>query len=364
MSDLRPDIWRLQAQSDVDGLIKALSNDDSEIRRRAAAALRALGATRAIPTLTAVLATEPNTEARSHILAALDALTVEQEREDDTKGKPPQHSHIAELLAALGSKQQDEVIAAVRALGDLKDKLAVVPLVMLFNNAATPIKVKLTIAETLLTLESAPVEVSLLGALRSQNWQTRRNGAAILGQLKAEWAIEPLAKALSDENEQVRRTAHAALKYIGTPEAHKALAAPRKPPQPTTPTSPPPAPAKPTVEKKTLANALENALGGKPAPPKETPPATQFKPPATPPLPTTAPKVEPPADKDTKTAATTASESGAEKPPTKLSWPKSKPAITPSLAPTRPLDPRTVEQAKQRMKKADASSGEDDNGAG
>jgi len=75
----------------------------------------------------------------------------------------------------------------------------------------------------LLKLESAPVEVALLGALRSSEWQVRRNSAAILGQLRAGWAVEPLAKAMFDGNEIVRKTAYAALKRINTPQAQRAI---------------------------------------------------------------------------------------------------------------------------------------------
>jgi hypothetical protein len=121
------------------------------------------------------------------------------------------------------------------------DKLAVEPLVLLFNDARMSIQVRLAVAEALLKLESAPVEVALLANLRHSDWRIRRNGAAILGQLKATWAIQPLARALRDSNKHVRRTARAALKHIGTPEARKALARDgqsrnrRKPMQPRTP---------------------------------------------------------------------------------------------------------------------------------
>jgi hypothetical protein len=57
----------------------------------------------------------------------------------------------------------------------------------------------------------------------------------MLGHLEADWAVTPLTEALKDENELVRRTAHAALKHIGTPEALAALTAhPELPPLATT----------------------------------------------------------------------------------------------------------------------------------
>jgi HEAT repeat protein len=89
-------------------------------------------------------------------------------------------------------------------------------------------------------MDSAPVEVSLLGALRSDRWRVRRNAAAILGQLAASWAVKPLAALLTgDDNEVVRKTAHAALRRIDTAEARAALNAPAvSPPAPDEPPAP------------------------------------------------------------------------------------------------------------------------------
>jgi hypothetical protein len=57
----------------------------------------------------------------------------------------------------------------------------------------------------------------------------------MLGHLEADWAVAPLAEVLHDENELVWRTARAALKHIGTPEALAALEAVPEP-EPALPT--------------------------------------------------------------------------------------------------------------------------------
>jgi HEAT repeat protein len=119
----------------------------------------------------------------------------------------------------LESDDSEQVSDAAQQLGEIGDQIAVEPLVMLFNDMKSSMQVKLAVAEALLKLEGAPVEVALLAALRHNDWHIRRNGAAILGQLKAEWAVEPLSKALSDPHTTVRRTARAALQRIGTSEA-------------------------------------------------------------------------------------------------------------------------------------------------
>jgi HEAT repeat protein len=225
--DFRPDIWRLQAQFDTHGLEDALHSDDPGIRRRAAAALRALGAVDTIPALQAALEQESDPGARSNILAALAILQQELERQQQASGElvSPQEplSRHDRLVRQLRYGGPDEAIYAAHILGENEALQAVVPLVMVFNDPSTPIKVRLAVAEALLKLESAPVEVALLGALRSEEPRIRRNAAAILGQLRAEWAIDPLAELLDDAVELISKTAQAALRFIGTPEAFEAL---------------------------------------------------------------------------------------------------------------------------------------------
>ena len=230
MSDFLPDIWRLQANSDVDGLTHALTNPDVSIRKRAAAALRALGAFSAIAALETALDRETDPETRSTILAALSILQQEKERKDLNPQETMEmmvistiDPEIKRVIDEVNGTDNLKAIRAAQALGEKSAKEAVEPMVMRFNSPKTPIMVRLALAEALLKLESAPVEVALLGALRSAEWQVRRNGAAILGQLRAQWAIEPLAKAMFDPNEVVRKTAYAALKRINTPQSQRAI---------------------------------------------------------------------------------------------------------------------------------------------
>jgi HEAT repeat protein len=229
VSEFKPDIWRLQAQFNTQGLVDALKNEDAGIRKRAAAALRALGAYHTITDLETALKRESDPETRANILAAIDSLQQEQSNQDEVKETPVAKTRVERLLEALETPQNDEtMIRIVKALGKIGDKQAAEPLVMLFNNTQLSINIRLTIARTLLALESAPAEVALLGALSSSEWRVRRNGTAILGQIRATWAIPPLAKLLQDENEVVRRTALAALRNIGTKDATNAIEAVRR----------------------------------------------------------------------------------------------------------------------------------------
>jgi hypothetical protein len=222
MSTPTPDhIWRLQANTDIEGLINALEAEDPVTRRRAAAALRAIGATSALPALRMAISRELDEDTRSLLITVTESLTEESGEDiNETRVLTP----VDMLAMELASDDLATAVAAAQKLAELGDKTAVVPLILKFNDLSAPISLRLAAAEALLKLKSAPLEVALLANLRHQDWQIRRNGAAILGQLKAEWAIEPLGKALADPHPTVRKTALAALKFIGTPEARKVVA--------------------------------------------------------------------------------------------------------------------------------------------
>lgn len=213
-------LWECETQFDLSGPLRGLKHNNAQIRRHAAATLAALNATRAVPELQAALGAEQDEAVQSALQAALRALNAES----DSTPAANTDEQARRLIKQLESSTSEAVIEAAQRLGELRNKLAVEPLVFLFRNAKVSIQVRLAVAEALLKLESAPVEVTLLATLRHNDWHIRRNGAAILGQLRAEWAIEPLTRALEDPHRMVRRTARAALRHIGTPEARRALA--------------------------------------------------------------------------------------------------------------------------------------------
>ncbi len=213
-----PNIWQMQSQNDTEALIEALRHPDAGVRRRAAAALRAIGAWHAVPALEGALSTENDWQAHAAMTAAVQYLDHDVHIEQLVKSKD-----LRGLGKMLGSSRLDDVIIAAAALGNLGDRRAVEPLIMLFRNPLAPSKTRLAAAEALLKLESAPAVVTLLGALRRDDWQARRNAAAVLGQLQASWAVEPLIVTLKDTIPIVRKTAAAALRRIGLPEAVQAV---------------------------------------------------------------------------------------------------------------------------------------------
>jgi HEAT repeat protein len=224
VSDNKSDIWRLQAQFDIQGLIDALKQEDHGIRKRAAAALRAIGAKEAVPAIRVALINEQDPDVRAILASALDTLSDMNEDVLTAHIEPTERlQQINKLIEMVESDDPEQIVDAAQQLGEIGDQIAVEPLVLVFNNMKSSMQVKLAVAEALLKLEGAPVEVVLLAALRHNDWHIRRNGAAILGQLKAEWSVEPLAKALRDPHSIVRRTARAALQRIDTPEALEIL---------------------------------------------------------------------------------------------------------------------------------------------
>ena len=218
MSDSRPNIWLLQAQGDSRGLIDALQNSDIDVRKRAAAALRALGAVESVMALRRALENETDEDTRNHLDMALNSLLIDQYEAENELGQ-----QTRQLVAQLKSSDPAIILKAAHGLGTLKDKTAVEALVLLFNNTQLPANVRLTAAEALIELDSAPATVTLLAALKSPSWKIRRSAAAILGQMKANWSVDRLAERLRDENEHVQRTARAALQHIGTTDATKAI---------------------------------------------------------------------------------------------------------------------------------------------
>ena len=225
MADSNFDIWRLQSTSDIRGLIDAVREGDADVRRRAITAIRVLGATSAIPGLQSILVEEKDSEIRDMLIATLDYL-FQQEVDEDDEQTTGQHNQVVHLIAQLNSENPEQVIRAAQNLGELKEKIATESLVIIFHNRGLRADVRLAAAEALIKLESAPVEVSLLAVLRHSDWHHRRNAAAVLGQLSADWAVRPLTLLLHDEQEIVRRTAFAALKRIGTAEALRVVQPP------------------------------------------------------------------------------------------------------------------------------------------
>lgn len=214
-----PNIWQLQSQKDVNGLVAALSHQDAGTRRGAAAGLRTLGAWHVVPALQAALAVELDWQAYAAISAAIQYLDRDIHVESMIKNRD-----VKGLIKMLGSAKMDEIQMACEAIAGIGDKQGIEPLMMVFRNPLNHHKVRLAAAEALLKLDAAPAVVTLLKALRREDWKIRQNAAAILGQLQATWAILPLITALEDPQAEVRHAVVDSLRRLGNREALDALA--------------------------------------------------------------------------------------------------------------------------------------------
>jgi hypothetical protein len=329
VSSFRPDIWRLQANGDIQGLILALEADDSALRRRAAAALRALSAVEAIPSLKRVLDAESDPETRSSVLTALASLEMALRGAPEEAFLParatrptPQSQAIEALVLELSSREPKKVVTAALKLAKLKDMRAVETLVVQFNNPQVPARARLLIAEALLELDSAPGDVTVLGALRHAKPSIRRSAAAVLGQMQADWAVDPLAQALQDEDESVREAARTALQAINTADARAALAADTKQSSKASSSHPMPETSAETTESLNPVIGPSNGL-------------LRY--------------IQSETDQQDGVSAST--EEPLPDDLGKLTWPKREPSPEQHISnmPTRPLDPRRLEEAKDRL---------------
>ena len=224
-SSSTPNIWQLQSQGDIAGIIQAIDSPELKVRRRAITALRALDAKEAIPKLQTLYDAEVSPQSRELVEAAIEHLTRDAPHLDP--GLAERAERKQELLSALASDDPEVIIGAVEHLGKSsgkKDRSVIEPIVLIFRNPIYPASVRLAAAEVLLTLESALTSISLLGALRKSEWQVRRNAAEVLGQVKADWCVQPLAEIMkNDPNEGVRKAAADALAKIDNLEARQLL---------------------------------------------------------------------------------------------------------------------------------------------
>ena len=162
-----PDVEKMKAKRDVNGLIKALNyKQDSEIRENAAKALGEIGDTRAVKPLSIALH-DLNNDVRWSTIKALEKL-----------GAPA----VEPLIAVLTDSSNTMRGSAAQALRKIGDARAVDP---------------------------------LIAALKDSDRDVRRNAAEALGEIGDARAVEPLIAALKDSDRDVRKSAIAGLDALG-----------------------------------------------------------------------------------------------------------------------------------------------------
>jgi len=194
-----PDIEKMKANKDVEGLIRALKDEDYWVRWRAAESLGRIGDKRAVEPLIEIL-NDTNYMVQTEV-----AWALRQIREPAVKP----------LIKALKDEVSDVRMRAAEALGKIawqpKDDI---------EKAYYLIAKKQW--EELVKLGKPAVE-PLIEALKDKDKYVRSKVAEALGNIGDRRAVEPLIEALIDKDEDVRRSAVVAHRYIGYGRAVKPI---------------------------------------------------------------------------------------------------------------------------------------------
>jgi HEAT repeat protein len=203
-----PNIEKLEAKRDVQGLIKALGyRKSSAIRKAAARALGQIKDTRAVEPLIGALKDED----RDVQEAAVDVLG----QIGDTRAVEP-------LIAALKDGNWEVVLlAAARALGKIGDARAVEPLVVALKDSGSDSRRAAAAAVALGQIRDARAVEPLVAALKDEYRHMRWAVAQALGQIGDARAVEPLVAALKDGI--VRSMREAAAMALAEIEAGRAV---------------------------------------------------------------------------------------------------------------------------------------------
>jgi HEAT repeat protein len=128
----------------------------------------------------------------------------------DALGEIGDERAVEPLIKAL---RDDNVHCAAEALGNIGDVRAVEPLIKALEDEEW--RVRYYAARALIIIMDARAVEPLIGALEDETWAVRGNAAYALGEIGDARAVEPLIKVLGDESDEVRDAAKEALKKLG-----------------------------------------------------------------------------------------------------------------------------------------------------
>ena len=258
----RPDLEKSIASKDVRGIIRALSNPDTAIQRKAAAALADLAPDEAVsPLLHTLLSPDRDVRrlsamalgnirdstASSGLVTALGDTDPRVRLEvAEALGKIRNPVAVGALLQCLEDSNADVRMNTIWALGRMEDKKAIPSILSLLANPDHGIRLRA--AEALEKLNGVPGDPQdkalyyiaknewdeiprireaaikpLVWALKDDYYDIRMRAARTLGIIRSPIAVEALNKALFDLEECVSLEAVEALSSIGTDEAIRSL---------------------------------------------------------------------------------------------------------------------------------------------
>lgn len=235
----------LQNEKDMNFCIKALEDENPEVRKIAA---KALGQMQSPGTEKALikLLEDPNLKVRTSAIEALasagnansiDPLIKQLERSSETDkntayrisiietlGKLQDMRAIDPLIKMLEDKKLEVKIAALHSLGVLGGDKVEEALILKLNEISTLNKADLEFEILIIILlgnfESKKAFQVLIRKLEDKNPGIRKSAVQSLGKIKDPKAIDPVLRHISDENPEIR---NAAAYSLGTLKAEKAI---------------------------------------------------------------------------------------------------------------------------------------------
>jgi HEAT repeat protein len=224
-----PDVEKLKAKGDVQGLIKALDyKEDVQVRLAAAEVLGQIGDAQAVKPLATALKDE-NKDVRQAAAEALGEIGNAQAVEPLSAALKDKESFVRQvaatslekigdaqavepLVAALKNEDSYTRRTAARALGEIGDGRAVGPLVAMLKDKNQDVRA--VAAEALGRIGDTRAVEPLVAALKDQYWIVWKAAAEALGQIRDARAVKPLLAALNNKSSNVREVATRVLKQI------------------------------------------------------------------------------------------------------------------------------------------------------
>ncbi|MCK9152172.1 HEAT repeat domain-containing protein [Methanobacterium alcaliphilum] len=201
-NEYRPDVDELAAKKDVEGLIKALENEDFIIRKESAHALKNVGDLRAVDALIKSLEYD-DWQAKYSVLSSVRANSAE------ALGKIGSKKGTLPLIEALEDPDSEVRWKAAEALGNIGDRTAVDSLILALSDKDSDVRKHA--ARSLGDLEDNKALYPLIDALNDVDWPVRKNAVTALGKIGDEDSLKFILKALDDNDIDVRRHAIGAL---------------------------------------------------------------------------------------------------------------------------------------------------------
>jgi hypothetical protein len=224
-----PNVEKMKAKRDVEGLIKALGyQKDGSVRMLAAGALGQMRDPRAVQPLIAALKDSdrhvPETAAEALVkigTPAVEPLIVALKDSDSNVrrlaagalGQIGDARAVEPLIAALTDSNWELRQAAARALEQIGDARSFEPLVAALKDSNEFVRKEA--AEGLAKIGDARAVEPLIATLKDSYRWVRKAAAGALGQIADARAVEPLIAALKDSDEGVRMEAAEALDKLG-----------------------------------------------------------------------------------------------------------------------------------------------------